>query len=50
VRKLVSLEVNGRWKLHQFDVNNVFLHGDLLEVYMEITLGFGTNQIAGKVC
>jgi Reverse transcriptase (RNA-dependent DNA polymerase) len=31
-------------------VKNVFLHGDLLEVYMEIPPGFGMNQTIGKVC
>jgi Reverse transcriptase (RNA-dependent DNA polymerase) len=51
VRTLFSLVVNGRWKLHQFDVKNVFLHGDLLEeVYREIPPDFGTNQTIGKVC
>jgi Reverse transcriptase (RNA-dependent DNA polymerase) len=36
VRTLVSLAVNGGWKLHQLDVKNAFLHRDLLEVYMEM--------------
>jgi Reverse transcriptase (RNA-dependent DNA polymerase) len=51
MRTLVSLAVNGGWKLHQLDVKNVFLHGDVLEeVYMEIPQDFGTNQTIGKVC
>jgi Reverse transcriptase (RNA-dependent DNA polymerase) len=51
VRTLISLAVNGGWKLQQLDMENVFLHGDLLEeVYMEISSGFGINQITGKVC
>jgi Reverse transcriptase (RNA-dependent DNA polymerase) len=49
VRTLVSLIVNGGWKLHQLDVKNVFLHGDLLEVYLEMPPGFGTNQTIDKV-
>jgi Reverse transcriptase (RNA-dependent DNA polymerase) len=27
VRTLISMAVNGRWKLHQLDVKNAFLHG-----------------------
>jgi Reverse transcriptase (RNA-dependent DNA polymerase) len=39
VRTLISSATNGGWKLHQLDVNNVFLHGDLLEeVYTEVLI------------
>jgi Reverse transcriptase (RNA-dependent DNA polymerase) len=51
VMTLISLAANEGWKLHQLDVKNVFLHGDLLEeVYIEIPLGFDINQTVGKVC
>jgi hypothetical protein len=51
VRTLISCAVNFGWPLHQLDVKNVFLHGDLEEeVYMKIPPGFANNQTSGKVC
>jgi len=38
------------WPLHQLDIKNVFLHGDLVEkVYMEQPLGFGAQGESGMV-
>ena len=49
VRVLLSLAANLDWPLHQFDVKNTSLHGDIEEeVYMDIPLGYsitlGTNE------
>jgi len=51
LRTLISCAVNFGWPLHQLDMKNVFLHGDLQEeVYMEIPPGFANEQTLGKVC
>jgi hypothetical protein len=48
----MSLAVSHSWHLHQLDVKNAFLHGDLLEtIYMDLPPGFrAEGEYAGKVC
>lgn len=52
VRVLLSLATNLDWPLHQFDVKNVFLHGNLKEeVYMDLPSGYVVSGMKGtKVC
>ena len=51
VRLFISLATTHNWDLHQLDIKNVFLHGDLQEeVYMEQPPGFVTRGEIGKVC
>lgn len=40
MKTLIALASMKEWFLEQLDVNNVFLQGDLHEVYMELPLGF----------
>lgn len=50
VRCLLSVAVVREWELHQMDVSNAFLHGELdEEVYMTVPQGYNTPE-KGLVC
>lgn len=38
IRALFSVAANLNWHLHQFDVKDAFLHGDLEEVSIEVPM------------
>lgn len=49
VRCIIFLSVSNHWKLHQLDVNNAFLYGDLHEeVYIKVPEGL--SNLLHYVC
>ncbi|KAL9264408.1 Retrovirus-related Pol polyprotein from transposon RE1-like protein [Drosera capensis] len=51
MRVILSLAANFDWPLYQFDVKNVFLHGDLEEeIYMDLPSGYTDHNSKPKVC
>jgi len=51
VRAIIVMAASKGWSLHQMDVKNVFLHGDLREeVYMEQPLGYVDQTHPNLVC
>lgn len=51
IRVLISLAVNSNWPLHQLNIKNVFLNGDLeKEVFMSLPPGFEGKHGQKKMC
>jgi hypothetical protein len=48
---VLTIALSKSWPIHQLDVHNTFLHGDLYEtVYMHLSLGFRDPQHSDYVC
>ncbi len=51
INSIVAMAATKGWSLHQMDVKNVFIHGDLQEeVYMEQRLGYVDQTHPNLVC
>lgn len=47
----LSLAISLKWNIHQMNVSNAFLHGDLKEViYMEQPQGFVNSRCPNYIC
>ena len=50
VKIILTLALNNNWSMHQLDINNAFLQGELAEeVYMEQPTGFKHDQFPNYV-
>jgi Reverse transcriptase (RNA-dependent DNA polymerase) len=51
IRIILSIALSQKWAVHQLDVNNAFLHGDISEtIYMEQPPGFSNPSLPSHVC
>ncbi|KAJ9540986.1 LOW QUALITY PROTEIN: hypothetical protein OSB04_027492 [Centaurea solstitialis] len=51
IRTVLSISISRNWPIHQLDVKNAFLHGDLTEtVYMRQPPGYVNNSFPDHVC
>ena len=51
IRTVLSLALSKAWPIHQLDVKNAFLHGELNEtIYMHQPMGFRDPQKPNHVC
>jgi len=51
VRLILSLAISNGWPIHQINIQNAFLHGNLSEeVYMAQPLGFAHPQYPSHTC
>jgi hypothetical protein len=51
IRAIITMAATKGWSLHQMNINNVFLHGDLQEgVYMEQPPGYVDQTHPNLVC
>ena len=51
IRLLITLAITQHWHIHQLDISNAFLHGDLQEtIYKKQPLGFQTPHFPNYIC